>query len=106
MSWNKIKPYSYKFTKNYEEFKESTIKFINDKFSKKEIKRNNVNKLLNVDTTVNETIHYIKDIDFILDKEGYNEIIKTMGSICDYDPIITFHSTQNIDKLNSIAKLY
>ena len=108
MNWNKITPCTNNFPKDYEQFKELTTKFIRDKFAKKEIKKNIPNKvlnnLLNVDTAIGTTVHYVKDIDFILDKDAFAEILKTIEEGYEFNPILTFHSTQNINKLNSIAK--
>jgi len=108
MAYNKITPCTNNFVKDYEQFKQSTIKSIRDKFAKKESKKNVPNKalnnFLNVDTAIGSTVHYIKDIDFILDKDVFGQILETIGEGCEFNPILTFHSTQNINKLNSIAK--
>ena len=108
MSWNKIMLNTNTFPKNYDQFRESTIKFIQDKFAKKDSKKRTLdktlNKLLNVDTAIGDTIHHIKDIDFILDNDAYTKILETIEEGCEFNPILTFHSTQNINKLNSIVK--
>jgi hypothetical protein len=107
MDWNKISPFTNitNFPTDYGKFKESTEKFIRDKFNKKDNKKMKSGNLSHLDTTIsNETIHYVKDIEFLLDVDGYNSIVQTLSAGCEYNPILTFHSTQNVNKLNSIVK--